>query len=319
MRTVKSIIFMVCLLSLMYAGQSFADNQTAMSITPDLVVPKTPEALERGEYLANNVLLCLDCHSTRDYTRYSGPIIPGTLGQGGEDFSAPYGTLYARNITPYGLKDWTDFDIYRALTVGMTNDNEQLFLVMPYWKLAGASQEDVLAIIAYIRTLAPVVNDPPERALTIPDSAFAAPPGIGTNMPRTGPDPSDWPAYTAYMGNLSVCVLCHTPADLGGMLEMPKSFSGGYTWVMPSGHSVTSVNITPDKATGIGLWPKERFVDYLTCFRDRSTIFPTGDGLNTIMPVYPLSGMTRQDLEAIYDFLMTQPAVSNDVDGFVGE
>jgi len=191
-----------------------------------------------------------------------------------------------------------------------------LFMVMPYWKLAEASQQDIFAIIAYIRTLAPVENDPPERELNIPPEALLPPPGMGSNMRLSSPDISDWPAYTAYMGNLSVCDLCHTPSDENGMPRMDMSFAGGYTWVMPSGHTVTSLNITPDPTTGIGLWSKDRFVNYLTGFRDRSNLFPTGDGYNTTMPLYPISGITREDLSAIYDFIMMQPPVLNDVKRF---
>ncbi|MEP6683559.1 MAG: cytochrome C, partial [Parafilimonas sp.] len=50
---------------------------------PDLKVESTPEQIKRGEYLANHVNLCVDCHSQRDYSLWSAPLVPGTLGRGG--------------------------------------------------------------------------------------------------------------------------------------------------------------------------------------------------------------------------------------------
>ena len=50
---------------------------------PDLKVEATPERIAHGEYLANHVVVCMDCHSQRDFSKFSGPLAPGTLGQGG--------------------------------------------------------------------------------------------------------------------------------------------------------------------------------------------------------------------------------------------
>lgn len=53
---------------------------------PDLKVEITPERVERGKYLANHVLICMDCHSTRNYNELTAPLVPGTLGKGGRTF-----------------------------------------------------------------------------------------------------------------------------------------------------------------------------------------------------------------------------------------
>ena len=52
----------------------------------DLKIEYTPERVARGKYLATSVTVCMDCHSKRDWTQFSGPLVPGTLGQGGERF-----------------------------------------------------------------------------------------------------------------------------------------------------------------------------------------------------------------------------------------
>jgi len=131
-------------------------NSTHPNVAPakDIHVEITPERLERGKYLANIAANCIDCHSKRDFTKYSGPIIPGTL--------------YAKNITPAGIGDWTDGEILRAITVGVNKKGEALFPLMPYNRFRHMSQEDLYSIIAYLRTLKPIENKIPERTLDFP-------------------------------------------------------------------------------------------------------------------------------------------------------
>src|SRR5450631_3060463 len=73
---------------------------------PDLKVEGTSERVERGKYLANCVTVCVDCHSTRDWSRFLAPLIAGTAGKGGERFDNRQGfpgIYYAKNITPDGI------------------------------------------------------------------------------------------------------------------------------------------------------------------------------------------------------------------------
>ena len=58
---------------------------------PVLNVEMTNERIARGEYLANHVTVCIDCHSTRDWSRFSGPPMPGTFGKGGDVFNQKFG------------------------------------------------------------------------------------------------------------------------------------------------------------------------------------------------------------------------------------
>jgi hypothetical protein len=71
----------------------------------------TPERIKHGEYLANHVTICIDCHSQRDYSIWSGPVVPGSFGQGGEAFTQDLGfpgKFYAKNLTPEHIGNWTD-------------------------------------------------------------------------------------------------------------------------------------------------------------------------------------------------------------------
>src|SRR5688572_18864680 len=70
---------------------------------PEMTIERTPERIERGKYLANSVTICMDCHSTRDWSRFAGPMLPDSLGGGGEVFDQNMGfpgKFVAANITP---------------------------------------------------------------------------------------------------------------------------------------------------------------------------------------------------------------------------
>ncbi len=102
---------------------------------PELKVSMASENIVRGQYLANHVTVCIDCHSTRDWSKFAGPPIIGTEGKGGEVFDQSLGfpgKYVANNITPYHLKDWTDGEIFRAITTGVSKDGRALFPIMPY-------------------------------------------------------------------------------------------------------------------------------------------------------------------------------------------
>ena len=102
---------------------------------PDIKVEITKERIEHGKYLAFHVTACMDCHSTRDWTKFTGPMIPGTEGKGGEKFDKTMGfpgIFYSSNLTPYNLSKWSDGEIFRAITCGVGKGDRPLFPVMPY-------------------------------------------------------------------------------------------------------------------------------------------------------------------------------------------
>jgi hypothetical protein len=108
---------------------------------PDIDVPAglkvelTPERIERGRYLANSVCVCMDCHSQRDWDAFAGPLKPGTFGAGGDKFDRTMqfpGEFHSKNLTPFALNAWSDGEIYRAITSGVSRDGHPFFPVMPY-------------------------------------------------------------------------------------------------------------------------------------------------------------------------------------------
>ncbi|MEJ0030073.1 MAG: hypothetical protein WDO15_06745 [Bacteroidota bacterium] len=99
----------------------------------------TPERIERGKYLANNVSVCMDCHSTRDFTKFSGPLTNGTLGKGGDRFDQTVGmpgVFFPKNITPEGIQRYTDGELFRVITAGVTKEGRPMFPLMPIHTMA---------------------------------------------------------------------------------------------------------------------------------------------------------------------------------------
>jgi len=277
-------------------------------------IERTPERIARGRYLANHVAACMDCHSSRDWSKFAGPL-SGNLGGGGEKFGKDMGfpgTIYAPNITPYKLGSWTDGEIYRAVTAGVNKDDKALFPVMPYHNYGQMDKEDVYSIIAYIRTLDPIKNSTAERELDFPLN-FIVNTMPKKAQPEPKPEESNFLAYGAYLVNAAGCMHCHSKTDKGIIIE-GSAFGGGMEFRQPAG-IVRSPNITPDKETGIGHWTKDMFVQRFKGYADSSytSIKYTISDLNSPMPWYMYSGMKKEDLGAIYTYLHSLKPIKNSV------
>jgi mono/diheme cytochrome c family protein len=282
---------------------------------PDLKVELTPEGIKRGEYLANHVTLCVDCHSERDFNVWSGPVVPGTLGKGGEAFTEAQGfpgKFYARNISPSHLKSWTDGEIYRAITTGVNKDNKPIFSIMPWDNFSRMDPEDIKDIIAYVRTFPAQPNEPPVSEADFPMNFI-----LNTlPHPATGgkrPSPADQLAYGRYMVNAAGCAVCHTKQEKGKIVGEP--FAGGFEFRFPEGSIVTSANITPDKETGIGDWNEAGFLSKFKQYADSNYhgyVIKPGE-VQTVMPWTMYSGMDSIDLKAIYAYLKTVKPVQNHI------
>ena len=284
----------------------------------DLHVIATPERIAHGEYLATHVAVCVDCHSTRDWSHFAAPIVPGTFGKGGEYFGEEMGfpgKFYARNITPAHLKNWTDGQIFRTITTGVNAKGEALFPVMPYKYYGKMDKEDIYDIIAYIRSLPAIENAVPDHHVDFPMN-FILNTIPGDSKLETKPPKSDTVKYGAYLVNAAGCIECHTKADKGQIIPT-LAFSGGRDFHFPTGVT-NSANITPDKQTGIGAWPVEEFIARFKAYKDSAnTPALIKDQLNTPMPWVMYAGMDTSDLRSIYAYLRTLKPISNKVDHFV--
>ena len=283
---------------------------------PDMVAPVDARAIQRGTYLAEHVLMCAECHSQRNLSTLGGPLVPGTLGAGGQIFDARHGgvpgTIPAPNITPYALKDWSDGEILRAFVAGVDKDGDALFPIMPYPLFGTLTQADRAAVLAWVRGLKPIRSTTGERSLDFPMNFIVN--FIPKDTEPTPPfSPSDVLARGRYLTRVAGCFHCHT-IESRGVYKEGFSFAGGHEF--PSGPTLyRSANITPDVGTGIGAWSEDDFVGRFTAFRDPEVSGqPLPDGIGpSPMPWLTFAGMTDDDLRAIYAYLQTQPPVAHPV------
>lgn len=274
----------------------------------------------RGDYLFNHVAACVDCHSKRDFTKYGGPAVPGSEGCGGflfdEKLGLP-GKIYGRNITPdneTGIGTWTDNDILKAMTQGISKNGDTLFPLMPYTNFNHMAKSDLLSIIAYLRTLKPISNKVPVRQLMFPMSMAYPGPALQASVDSNRmPPASDKVAYGGYLVAFADCGTCHSPLTQHGP-DLSRMFAGGYTFDMGT-FKVTSANITPD-STGIGSWTEAQFLEKFTKYREEKNYDFNPGKENTIMPKVVFAGMTDEDWKCIYAYLRTVKPIINVVEKY---
>jgi len=279
-------------------------------------IEATPQRLERGKYLVEHVAGCVGCHSQRNFGYFSGPLVTGTEGRGGEDFDEQLGfpgSFYAKNITPAGIGTWTDGEVFRAVTSGVDKDGNPLFPVMPYLSYGQMDKEDVLSMIAYVRTFKSIDNEVPDSRAKFPMNL------IERTIPQAPsfqkiPGKQNTVEYGKYLVNAADCIVCHSQ-QVKGEIKEGMEFAGGFEFPFKNGFLVRSANITPDNETGIGKWTKEQFVAKFKSYDTvtAKTISVKDGDLNTWMPWTEFAGMTKDDLEAIYAYLRTVKPVSNTV------
>jgi len=285
-------------------------------------VTATPERLARGRYLVHHVSICFDCHSERT-SAYGLPFKPGREGVGGfvwNDKMGFPGVLAASNLTPdteTGLGNWTDGEILRAMREGVDREGNALFPIMPYRHYRHMSDEDAASVVTYLRTLRPVRYAKPAKSLNPPLNFIEKFIPQPVEEPVTAPSPSNHLAYGKYLVTIAACAECHTPKDDKGNPLPGQDFAGGWEMLTPEFRVVTA-NITPHPATYMGQATKDEFIARFRAFSNYTaeTAPPAPKGKNTLMPWIAYSGLTDEDLGAIYDYLKTVAPVAKTVNPF---
>jgi hypothetical protein len=121
MKTLLKILAALVAVVVLVAACGYGYVMLALPKVPpapeNVTFDNSPERMARGEYLANHVVGCTTCHSQRDFTKFSGPVRPETVGAGGFKFDlGPAGFVYSKNITPAGIGSWTDGELLRSVT-----------------------------------------------------------------------------------------------------------------------------------------------------------------------------------------------------------
>jgi mono/diheme cytochrome c family protein len=281
----------------------------------DFKVEITPEKVAHGKYMAYHVMMCVDCHSVRDFSLFSGPPIPGTETTGGERFDQTMGfpgVFISPNITPYGIGDWTDGELFRLITTGVTKDGSPIFPVMPYHSFGKIDVEDIEAVIAYLRSLDPVETAHPKSKADFPFNLILRTMPTEASLTKK-PDPSDQVAYGGYLVNASACADCHTKFENGSFTGEP--LAGGREFALPGG-ILTTPNLTPH-VSGLGSWTSDMFVQRFKMYGEHYVPEKVAPGeFQTIMPWVMYAGMKESDLEAIFTYLQSLPPVENYIEKF---
>ena len=207
----------------------------------DVAVATTPETIAKGERFAN---LCAGCHAE-----------DGSAPMEGSDFLAeegapPIGTVYAPNLTPTHLGDWTDGEIIRAIREGV-HQNGRALMIMPSSMFRNLSDEDVHAIVAYLRSQPAVGPDTPPRSLNVLGAILVNLfPVLEAQPPVAEPVLAPPAGPTAQRGEYLVsytCTLCHG-ANLGGSREFsaPGLVGAGLAWTEQEFMNFMRTGLRPD-------------------------------------------------------------------------
>lgn len=274
----------------------------------DRTFERTPERLERGRYLATSVSGCVACHSEIDWAQ--GFVVKaGTEGSGRTWAEEGLPFLTVPNLTPdpeTGAGQWTDDMLARAIREGIGHDGRTLFPLMPYHQFRYMSDEDLAAVIVYLRSLPPVRNALRPSEIPFPVNRFinAVPEPVEAPVPP--PDRANQVAYGDYMVRIGVCRDCHTPMDDQGQPIPGMEFGGGLPIVSPLG-DVASANITTGPS-GIPYYTEELFLQVMRTGMVRSR------KLHDMMPWRMYGQQTDEDLKAMFAYVKTIPPVQHRVD-----
>ncbi|MDH4050397.1 MAG: cytochrome c [Rubrivivax sp.] len=251
--------------------------------------------LERGRYLVQGIVACGNCHTPQGP---NGPL-PGMELAGGLPFPDQAFMAYSANLTPdkeTGLGKWTDAQIVAAIREGRRPDGSLIGPPMPIELYRDISDDDALAIVAYLRSVPAVKNSVPKSEYHIP-----LPPNYGPPVGKVvAPSPADKLAWGAYLaGPLGHCVECHsTPGPHGAGDRVSHLGAGGMKFDGPWGTSIAS-NITP---TGLKRYSDADLVKVIA-----TGVRPDGSRLKPPMGTSYYAHMNKADLEALVAYLRSLP------------
>ncbi len=203
-----------------------------------LAADVAPGRVERGEYLVR-AGGCITCHTQREGGR---PLA------GGRALQTPFGTFYTPNLTPdtaTGIGAWDDTDFVRALRFGVSPSGAHYYPAFPYPSYAGVTDADLLAIKAYLFSLAPLANAVPSHDLPAWLS-FRPTLRVWKTLffePRVfAPDPArdaQWNRGAYLVRHLGHCGECHAPRNALGAVR-PGPLSGNPAG--PDGDAVPGID-----------------------------------------------------------------------------
>ncbi len=292
--------FVAC--NLRKVSKSPPQPATAVSAANLLMLPisdTTPNAdlVKRGQYLVR-VGDCLSCHLRAGGSPFAGGLALNT----------PFGIIYSANITSdktNGIGDWTPDQFYRAMHDGIGAHGEHLYPAFPYPWFTRVSRADDDAMLAYLKTTAPIAEAPPANQLPFPLSIREVMAGWNLLFLKSSSSDSDsaqskdWNRGAEIVNGLGHCSACHTPKNVFGADKSSQALNGGVL------DDFVAPDLTSNEKTGLGSWTIDDIGEYLKTGRNQHA---NAGGPMADVITYSTSLMTDDDRRGIAVYLKGQPA-----------
>lgn len=290
---------------------------------PSLKTSTDSAVIARGKYLVEGPAHCVSCHVSSFADMVAADQGQNIELKGGIRFQmGPLGAMFTRNLTPdasTGIGRYTDEQLFRMMRHGIRPDGlASMPVLMPFWKMA---DDDLIAVVSYLRSLAPVENNVPANDWTFVGKAVRS--LTPTFEPIKDPDaPAVAPAMAAtiergeYLARyVTNCVGCHTQRDMMTYQATGPEFAGGmefepwpefYEYLKTDPTTwIRTPNITPA--------PNSALANYKTP-EEFIARFRKGRIINfSPMDWGPFSRMSDEDITAIWMYLNSLEPVAKDV------
>jgi mono/diheme cytochrome c family protein len=255
------------------------------------------EMVTRGKALAI-AADCASCHTADPAKPFAG----------GKRIDTPFGAIYSPNLTPdrdTGIGAWSDDDFYRALRYGVAPDGSRYYPAFPYPNFTKLIRDDILAIRAYLATLAPVRNTAPPRQLRWPLNYRVVMRGWNWLFFTPGILQPDQQKGTAWnRGRYLVeaaghCGACHTPKNFLGADRRGQAYGGSRVAGM------FAPRLDSAERSGLKSWSVDDIVEYLQSGRNAKS---NASELMSEVVLNSTSQMSDADVRAIAVYLKALPA-----------
>ncbi|MGB3078035.1 MAG: cytochrome c [Saprospiraceae bacterium] len=281
---------------------------------PDIKASSDSAIIAHGQHLVLSTAHCAECHFKPDDSTKVKNGEDFQLAGGGFPFLFPGGAFYSRNISSdkeTGIGNLKDGEIARALRYGVKHDGTVLIPAMEYQNL---SDEDLTAIISYLRTIPAVSHKVPDNDFNLFGKAilaFLIRPESPVKTPPAKMTPDTTAQYGEYLARfVSGCRSCHTERNPNTGAYIGEELAGGPFEQVKGDppRMLYTANLTPDPTGVLHDWTFEKF-------RDR---FHQGTSIpESVMPWFAFKKLNDTELRALWKYLHTIKPVHHDVGAYV--
>lgn len=292
-----------------YVNLTYERDFSAIPL-PDIKASQDPAVIAQGAYVANAVAHCSACHGNPDSTnKHELPSDPKDLRGGYVLDAGPFGIFYPANLTSdpeTGIGKLTDGQLARTIRHGVSHSGAYAPLMS--FAVGPMSDEDLTAVVSYLRSLPPIKNVVPKDEWGFLAKALSSKFNPRMAKAKTYVPASDKPSIARgdYLANgPALCFWCHTPTDpTEGFAEIGTRFSGGAEPepdALDKAYEVLPPNLTPDPETGVLVQYDEQ--GFINRIRNVGAI-----SKGSSMPWDNFKQMTDADLKSIFAYLRSLPA-----------